>query len=111
MACKTIFYAITGGTVRSFSYHGTNEDFEPMKVNKGDTVVLDCEPFVSRNFIGTVLYRWIVDGNIVDGQGMATLTINKANITSEGTYECLIRGRQTKGVVMERQSRKLVVRG
>lgn len=102
MAHKTLFSSITGGAVRSFSYHGTIEDFESMKVNKGDTVVLDCEPFASRNFIGTVLYRWIVDGTIVDGQETATLTINKVDITSEGTYECLIRGRQMKGVVIER---------
>jgi len=83
-----------------------------MVVNEGDTVVLNCQPFVDRqNFIGTPIYRWLLDGSAVDGETMVTFTIDRVDMSSEGTYECLARGRLVKGVQIRQQSRNLVVRG
>ena len=84
-----------------------------MVVNEGDAVVLNCEPFVEfQGFTRSIQYRWLLDGDIANIVGrMATLTIDRVEISSERTYQCLVRGIITKNPVTRRQSRNLVVRG
>jgi len=83
-----------------------------MVVNEGDTVVLDCQPFVDRqNFRATLSLRWLIDGIRVNGQTTVNFTIDRVNKSSEGTYRCLVQGRRSTGIERERQSRNLVVRG
>ena len=85
-----------------------------MVVNEGDTVVLDCQPFVDfQRFIEgrSVLFLWRLNGAIVDGQRSVTFTIDRADTSLEGTYQCVARGPRNKGTVTEFQDRRLVVRG
>ena len=83
-----------------------------MVVNEGDTVVLNCQPFVDRqNFREILSLRWLIDGIRVNGQTTVNFTIDRVNKSSEGTYRCLVRGRHSSGIERERQSRSLVVRG
>jgi len=85
-----------------------------MMVNEGDTVVLDCQPFVDfQRFIPgrPVLFLWTLNGAIVDGQRSIMFTIDRANTSLEGTYQCVARGQRNKGTVTEFQDRRLVVRG
>lgn len=77
-------------------------------------VVLDCQPFVDRQrFIASsgILIIWSFNGNMLDDQSSVTLTISKASISSEGTYQCVALGNRGEGRVVERRSRDLVVRG
>ena len=81
-----------------------------MVVNEGDTVVLDCEPYVEfEGFVRNIQYVWQI-GSVRVGT-MTTLTIDRAEISSEQTYQCLIRGVISKNPVIRRRSRNLVVRG
>ncbi|XP_065892786.1 uncharacterized protein [Dysidea avara] len=104
---------VTGGVMETFNYTGTSDDLQPMLVNEGDTVVLNCESFVeSQSFTRSIQYRWLLDGDIMNIVGaMATLTIDRAEISSERTYQCLVRGIITKNPLTRRRSRNLVVRG
>ena len=99
--------------METFNYTGTSDDLQPMLVNEGDTVVLNCESFVeSQSFTRSIQYRWLLDGDIMNIVGaMATLTIDRAEISSERTYQCLVRGIITKNPLTRRRSRNLVVRG
>ena len=101
---------VTGGVVRRFNYTGTSDDLQPMVVNEGNTVVLDCEPYAElEGFVRDIRYGWLVGRDAVGR--MAMLTIDIAEISSEHTYQCLIRGVISKNPVTRRQSRNLVVRG
>ena len=81
-----------------------------MVVNEGDTVVLDCEPYAEfEGFVRNIQYVWQI-GSVRVGT-MATLTIDRAEISSEQTYQCLIRGVISKNPVIRRRSRNLMVRG
>ena len=81
-----------------------------MVVNEGDTVMLNCEPYKDiEGFVRNIRYIWQIGSDTVGT--MVTFTIDRAEISSELVYQCLVRGVISKNPVIRRRSRNLVVRG